>query len=280
MWRLPSVLSRNSIIFFLLGFCLVMGLAIVNLSLPAAVQAGPLAGFTPSPGDNGDGDNDNDDPPPVDEGEGEPGRTPTDYVMIQLEQCDRVCAAGPAGSEVAYQPLAHSSHDQAGLPPLLPLAEAAPVEVQAPVRLVHEGSGFITEGTLSTLHSSRLMVPYPGRWEVFMTGQPQFMTAETVDVSGTNLADLQSVLANGPVSLGQVEANTAEPQWVKCPITCVIEPPAVAPPNDSPHTLPETGGEQPEPAFDLLFALIGVFVLSTAGAGLARAAMVINRFKI
>jgi hypothetical protein len=66
------------------------------------------------------------------------------------------------------------------------------------------------------------------------------MTAEAVDVTGSNLADLHSQLANGPVSLGAVEADTLEPQLVKCPLACMVEtPPAVeAPPN-----LPETGGQ-------------------------------------
>lgn len=267
-------MPRNTFIFLLTGLLLLSGISAINFSLPATVQAGPLAGFTPSPGDNG-GDHDDGDSP-----EDEPARTPTDYVMVQLEQCALLCAAGTAGSQPAYQPLAQRSLDQAELPPLVPIAEAAPVEVQAPVRLVHEGSGFITEGVLSTQHSSRLVVPYPGRWELFLTGRPQFITAEAVDVSGTNLAELQSQLATGPISLGQVEANTAEPQWVRCPIACVIEPPAAVPADVGPPTLPETGGERSESPVEIGLALLCLFILLTAGAGLTRATRVVSRLKI
>ncbi|HMR62919.1 MAG TPA: hypothetical protein PKE64_02815 [Anaerolineae bacterium] len=264
-------MPRSTFIFFIIGLLLLSGISAISFSLPTTVQAGPLAGFTPSPGDNG-GDHDNGEPP-----KDEPGRTPTDYIMVQLEQCDLICAAGTAGSQPAYQPLAQRSPDQAELPPLVPIAKAEPVEVQAPVRLVHEGSGFITEGVLSTQHSNRLVVPYPGRWELFLTGQPQFITAEAVDVSGTNLAELQSQVASGPISLGQVEANTAEPQRVRCPIACVIEPPAAVPAEVGPPTLPETGGEQPESNLRLLLILQCAFIVLTTGTGLARAAAVVNR---
>ncbi len=80
------------------------------------------------------------------------------------------------------------------------------------------------------------MVPYPGQWEVYLTGQPRFITAEAVNVTGTNLAELQAQVATDPVSLGIVEANTPETQLIRCPIQCVVEPP------EEVFYLPETGG--------------------------------------
>jgi hypothetical protein len=68
-----------------------------------------------------------------------------------------------------------------------------------------------------------------------MTGQPRFITADAVNATGTNLADLQAQVATNPVSLGVVETNTAQTQLVKCPIQCVVEPP------EEIFYLPETG---------------------------------------
>jgi hypothetical protein len=133
------------------------------------------------------------------------------------------------------------------------------------VQLVHQGSGFIVEGELSDSKPTRLSVPYPGQWQVWITHSPRFMTADAVDVTGSNLADLQSQLANGPVSLGLVEANTAGPQLVRCPLACVIEPPPAV---ETTSYLPETGGilktEMNLPTFLIIsglnFSLIGLIL--------------------
>jgi hypothetical protein len=114
-------------------------------------------------------------------------------------------------------------------------------ELLLPVQLVHDGSAFIVEGELSDLKATRFAVPYPGRWQVWLTGNPRFMTTQAVDVSGSNLANLQTQLAHGPVSLGSVEANTPEPQLVKCPLACVLPEP---PPVEAPPNLPETGADR------------------------------------
>ena len=50
-----------------------------------------------------------------------------------------------------------------------------------PVRLVHQGSGFIVEGTLSDAGDTRFVVPYPGEWDIFMTAPPQFAPDEMIE---------------------------------------------------------------------------------------------------
>jgi hypothetical protein len=95
-----------------------------------------------------------------------------------------------------------------------------------------------------------------------------------VDVTGFNLANLQVQLANGPVSLGLIEANTIEPQLVKCPLACVIdEPPTqIAEP---PSHLPETGGElgpamHSSLAINMFVAGMGILIFWIALAYLGR----------
>jgi hypothetical protein len=108
--------------------------------------------------------------------------------------------------------------------------ELAP-ELLAPVQLVHQGSGFIVEGVISNLKNTRFSLPYPGRWEVFLTAQPEIVSPQASNDSG-----LRASLAEGqwtlPASMGIVEANSSVPQSVDCPLNCVKPPP---------DTLPETG---------------------------------------
>lgn len=229
----------------------------INLYLPPQVQAGPLAGFTPTPPDDpgGGGGGDDDNPPPTSKPGDSEGRVPTDYVLVQMSQCNMLsCGAGAAHTDQPdYELLAYNFNDVADAPMLVPsIAKATSVEVIAPVRLVHDGSGFIAEGAISNQHSTRFSVPYPGQWELFLTGQPQFMTAEPPDLSGANLDQLLANLATEPISMGRVQANTETPQLVKCPIECVIEAP---PPAVVPQFLPRTG-EQPETAMSYSTLLI------------------------
>jgi hypothetical protein len=145
------------------------------------------------------------------------------------------------------------------------LASTAPIpEIIVPVELVHQGSGWIATEKLSTHHPTRIPVPYPGLWEVFLTAPPQFNTAEAIDASGTNLAELHSRLAEEPKLLGMVEANTQDPQLIRCPIQCVIEPEPV--PQEVPFLLPETGASNdlsPISAITLIIlSLVGILVFA------------------
>lgn len=216
---------------------LLLTLALINLSTPAQVRAGPLAGFTPSPPDDGDDGDDSSDPfgptTPADSGSDE---LSPDYVYIQMDRCNLSCSAGVADSTgmSSFQPLAAAEADDWLSSLLVPITnELSTAEVHMPVQLIHDGSGWIAEAVLSDQQSSRVSVPYPGQWEVWLVGEPELIAAEAPDMSGTNLLQLQNDLADGPVSLGTVEANTGEPQLVKCPLACVIEA--------SPVELPPTG---------------------------------------
>ncbi|MBI1881731.1 MAG: hypothetical protein HYR94_26435 [Chloroflexi bacterium] len=231
---------RNSklLLPFLFSLFLSLVIIVINFHIPTEAHAGPLAGFTPTPqGNSPDNDNDNSssDSPSKDE-------APPDYVLVEIDRCNLHCGVTSAQTDdqPGFQPLASVGVSDGA--PLLFTPAAKPQalpELLLPVQLVHDGSGFIVEGELSDTKPTRFSVPYPGHWQVWVTGSPHFMTAEAIDVSGSNMADLQSQLANGPVSLGLVEANTSEPQLVKCPLACVVDtPPAV----ETPPLLPETGG--------------------------------------
>ncbi|MCB9079857.1 MAG: hypothetical protein H6631_19810 [Anaerolineaceae bacterium] len=251
------MLNLKTMLPFLISLGLLAFIVAVNVNTPPAVQAAPLAGFTPDPGDGGgDGDDGGDvthAPSTADE-----GRAPTDYVLVRLDQCDMACSANASTS--TYEPLAYRPDDQSITPLLIPIAEANPTfEIIAPVRMVHDGSGFIAVGDLSTQHDTRISVPYPGQWEVFLSGEPRFMTAAAIDVSGTNLAQVTVALSEGPVSMGVVEANTMATQLVKCPIACVIDTPA--PTTAAPPALPETGGVPAETVFlTTIIILIGLIL--------------------
>ncbi len=244
----------------LILFILLFGLAIISLSLaiPPDTHAHPAYGFTPQPPPppgGGGGDDDDDDgggtggqPEPGSEG-GSDDTPPPDYIIVQLERCDLICAADYPVAEVGQpveQVAADGTGDQTFAPPL-PIDS----EVLAHVRLVHQGSGWITEAILSDAKSTRIAVPYPGRWEIFLIEEPEFSRPEAVDPTRLGLIQIKVQLESGPISLGEVEANVAEPQYVLCPVPCVIDLP--------PPTLPETGANTTPPV--LLF-------ISTAFVGL------------
>jgi hypothetical protein len=82
------------------------------------------------------------------------------------------------------------------------------------------------------------------------------MTAEAIDVTGTNLPQLALEVSSGPISLGAVEANVVEVQTVKCPLACVIEtPPAI---EEVPY-LPETGSNF---SHSPITSVVGLLVIS------------------
>lgn len=215
-------------------FVLIAGLFLVlatvaHLFSPGEAQAKPLAGFTPTPttpDDNGDdggnetGDDRDDD------------STPTDFVIIQIDQCNLSCSAqatDPADS-AQFQALASVAGDAAQAPLLISTAPAP--ELLAQVQLIHQGSGFIVEGTLSNQHSTRFSVPYPGQWQVLLVAAPQVSADENFE-----LAD-PAPSVDSPTPLGLVDANVLTAQLVKCPLNCVVEPPPVVP-----ETLPTTGAD-------------------------------------
>ena len=227
---------------FLIFLAVIMLATIIGFSfaVPVDTHAHPAFGFTPTPKppDGGGGDDNDGHPPPS-----PPEETLTDYVLVQLDQCDLECAAEfgevEQPQEIFYLPETGAVKDMLSdnLPsPIQKVVAISAPEIQVPVQLVHQGSGWIADETLSTQRSNRIMVPYPGKWEVFMTGQPRFITADAVNATGTNLAELQAQVADNTVSLGVVETNTAETQMVKCPIQCV----GVPPPEEI-FYLPETG---------------------------------------
>lgn len=236
-----------------LGLLLVFAIFAVNLHLPAVAQARPLPGFTPTPeppapDDGGDDEGDSSPPPSSRPDE------PTDYVLVQMSQCDMVCLEVEAAQGQPDETLQAHTFDtttDTSLP--------VPFEIIVPVQLRHEGSGFITVGAISTHHSTRFAVPYPGRWTVLLAGQPQFMTPETPDASGTTLPQLQADLAAGPVPLGVVEANVDTPQMVLCPVQCLIE---TAQAVEDPPYLPETGESS---SLLMLMALVSGPVLVALG---------------
>ncbi len=249
-------------------FVLFFGLALIgfNLAIPADIQAHPAYGFTPTPHpppppppDGGDHDDDDDSGGSGGGNKSNDESPPTDYVIVQIERCDmKNCPVSPIliSSGQKYKPLALAHTADFSVPMLVPVEHAiSPVEIQAQVRLVHEGSGWIAEGVISDAKSTRFTLPYPGRWQVFLAQTPQFMTAEAIDTRSLNIDQLKAQLAAGPISLGTVEANNPETQWVKCPLECVIieEPPA--------H-LPQTGLVKP---FRINFLLVSGLVVTLIG---------------
>lgn len=164
-------------------------------------------------------------PPPRpdddDDGGGEGGggeTTPSDYVLVQIDQCDLACLYAYDGEDTAS------------------VSQSPVVEVAVPVRFVHEGTGWIAEAVLSDGSSVRVPVPYSGNWEVFMIDTPQINTSIPVDTSLLNLPDL----SGGPISLGIIQANTENPETILCPVVCVIQP---TPTPAAPAQLPESGIE-------------------------------------
>lgn len=262
-------------LFFVIPLLLIMML--ISLNLPDQTQASPLAGITvtntPSRGGGGGGDDDEDPTPPP------PGQPPKNYVWVKVDQCDLTCGGGSAEADdgpasVPQYQLLVAANSNLPLPLLLEPAAQAP-EMLVSARLIHQGSGFIADTTLSTQHDTRVLVPYPGHWDVFLTALPQFNTAETIDTSATNLAQLQASLATNPVALGLVEANTAEPQLVRCPVECVIIPAA---PEPAPPFLPQTGAAKSETPADIS-PLSTLIVGALSMASLSLMAYIILRLK-
>lgn len=232
--------STKSLLIFLvisLGLLVLLGAA---LAVPVETHAHPAYGFTPEPPPRptpDDKDGDTSAPPPKDE-------VPPDYIWVQVERCDFECleAFAQAGNIWDGTLLAYADTGENGS--LLSLLDNATIltdapELVVPVQMVHQGSGWIATAELSTHHPSQMPVPYTGQWEVFLSGPPRLITAEAIDLSPTNIEELQAASPNAPILLAQVETNTNGPQMIKCPVVCVIE---AQPVEEPPPFLPETGG--------------------------------------
>jgi hypothetical protein len=211
-----SLLLLLPVLFFLLA---ILSLNLVN---PSDSYAHPSYGFTPQPppppepppGGNGsdeDRDEDDSDQPAPHE------------VTIQLGPCVLSCSIG-MGS-------AGGLAGAADYTPVFP-------EVLLHVQLIHLGSGWIAEGVISDAQAVSFAVPYPGDWQVFLLDAPEFVSGDTLNLAGTNLETLQTSLAQGPLYLGVVQANTGEPQQLPCPLNC---PTAAADFTPAPAALPESG---------------------------------------
>ncbi|MEW5956409.1 MAG: hypothetical protein AB1801_01700 [Chloroflexota bacterium] len=246
------------------AFFILMAMIGINLSLPPDTHAHPPYGFTPQPPPPPpppDGGGDDDGNPSDDTGGGNhDNQPPSDYVIIQLERCNSSCSAGYPVTAPANDPTLLAANQTAG--PLLQNTastggDGISAETLARVRLVHRGSGWIAEGVISDAGGTRFALPYPGLWDVFLMTDPQLPGDGAAPLTRLNLEQLPMQVANGPVSLGTVEANIAETQWVNCPIACIIDPP--------PPVLPETGTNREDAATlfiagGFLFGFLGLLV--------------------
>jgi hypothetical protein len=102
---------------------------------------------------------------------------------------------------------------------------------EAHVRLVHDGSGWVAEGTVSTGQIARFRVPYPDQWQVYLITEEE-----------------------PPRLLGTVNANSGV-QLVDCPGDCPEPPPA----------LPETGTKDLTQFLDIVIIVLWGLILATGG---------------
>lgn len=250
--------TTKSMFVILCSAIFVLALVSFNATTPAHTYAHAALNLTPEPeprppDDDGDGNNGGSDSGPSDpdspaddgnsnddDDDDDSSSTPTDIIDVELGDCG--LDESIANSNQASVLLADGGSDAALL---APSPGPSLPEVLAPVQLVHQGSGWIATGTLSSQATTRFVVPYPGRWNVLLTTPPKFNTAELVDVTGLNLADIHSRLGQESIPLGVVEANTGQTQHIDCPITRISSnvptEPTVIVGNEEPAYLPTTG---------------------------------------
>lgn len=193
--RTKKTIRRNPIVLHVLVLSLLPLLALsFSLLTPTTTQAHPPLGFTNTPTSTSVPDVPTPTPTPDDSDDGSP---PPETVEVALS-CSLTCSLdGPA------------------------------LTVSFPIQIVHDGSGWIAEGTISNSGSTSFSVPYAGEWRVYMTGPPQ-----------TNYPENISFPSDYPVLLGTVQANSGA-QIVDCPFTCDIPEPV-------PDLLPTTGDQAPQ----------------------------------
>ena len=242
----------RELLILLIATLLFVTLIGLQLQQPNTAHAGPLAGFTPTPTGGGDDDDSAVTPPTDPDG----GTLPDDFVIIQIDWCDLSCSINGSGrlsqSQPVYKPLAAIAGSSPPPPLLIFEAQAVPTaELLAPVKLIHRGSGWIAEGVLSNHKPTRFLLPYPGQWEVYLMAQAEIIATDEAEIRA-----LATVPTGANDLLGVVEANVLEPQFVKCPLNCVIEnPPA------TPLELPQTGSDYEETSPIIILIVGGVSLL-------------------
>lgn len=188
-----TLLIRSLILLLSIIFIFVF----IGLAMPTTTQAGPGYGLTPTPTSLS--------PTPTPQPTQTPKKSdddePDDEVTFQFS-CNLTC-----------------SLDQ------------PPAATEAHVRLIHDGSGWIAEGTASTGQIAHFRVPYPDQWQVYL------------------ITDWDP-----PRLLGTVNANSGV-QLVDCPGDCPEPPPA----------LPETGTKDPIKFLDMVIVVLWGLILVTGG---------------
>ncbi len=192
-------------------FILGAGLLLLALGLfsPANLQAHPQYGLTPTPTS-----------PP---GEPTPTPKPPDeddddfFIGVQLPTCDLSCY-----------------YDQV-------------VEIRANVQLIHEGSGWIAEATLSNLGNAEIRVPYEGEWKVWLVSYPEVFGTPIDPATGQRVEPIFP--ASLPALLGTVYTNSGT-QIVDCPLICPEVPP----------DLPTTGW-QSTPGIQTILSIISATLI-------------------
>jgi len=193
------LLRRASFLWVLFVFMLIF----IGLMTPATLQAGPGYGLTPTPTSTSLPPTDTP-PPPTPTETPRPPEDEPDEVEFQFG-CDLTC-------------------------PLDPALTAGEIHV----RLVHEGSGWISEGTISMGQKASFQVPYPDRWQVFLINENE-----------------------PPVLLGTVQANGGA-QLLDCPAQCPAPPPP-------PPVLPETGNKDQAVSLDIVIVVTAGLLLIVGG---------------
>lgn len=197
---------------FLLASLVVISLFFVSLLTPNESYAGPPLGFTPTPTPQTTSPDDTGSP------NNESG-SPDSVIHLQLG-CQLICDAN-----------------------------GQPMPVQIDVQLIHPGSGWIAEGTISNQSSTTFQVPYPDSWEVHMTSHPILASSE-------NVTSVDSV----PRIIGLVDANSGL-QIVQCPISCI--------PPEIPVALPQTGSQTASTFSSSRNVLTSGWLILAFGVGLA-----------
>lgn len=179
-----NIQARFKVLFILSAGLLLLAL---GLFTPTNLQAHPQYGLTPTPTSPPQGPTPTPKPPREEEEE-------DFFIKVQLPTCDLSCY-----------------FDQV-------------TEIRANVQLIHEGSGWIAEATLSNLGNTQIRVPYEGEWKVWLVSNPE--------VFGTPIDPVTSQISeliypdSLPALLGTVYTNSGT-QTVECPLICQEVPPAL-----------------------------------------------------
>lgn len=205
-------------VLFILGA--VLSLVALGLFTPANLQAHPQYGFTPTPTSPSQR------PTPTPK---PPGEEEEDFfIKVQLPTCDLSCYFEQV------------------------------TEIRANVQLIHEGSGWIAEATLSNLGSTQIRVPYEGEWKVWLVSNPE-VSGTPIDPATGQISEL--IYPDSlPTLLGTVYSGrgtqTVDTQTVECPLICQEVPPA----------LPTTGWQNTPGIQTILSIISATLILIMVGS--------------